>query len=350
MQRTSENDNHGELPTARPRTVPRCLELDADLGISSYRDPRCTVWGVIPAVLSVRKARRDVCLPPGNSCDLRVPLGEGTYPACESGGMSELSVPVPQPTGIIISPGSVQSVQRAFTLLEAIADHGGTMALSQLGDAVDLPLPTIHRLARTLVELGYLRQDADRHYVLGPALTRLGESATGTLVVWALPHLQWLVDELGESVNLATLEGDQIVYVAQVQSQRSMRMFTEVGRRVLPHSTAVGKAILSTMPRDDVRDLLNRTGMPSHTDSTITSATQFLDALGWSAEHGYALDEGEQEIGVRCVAVNVPNVSTRLAISVSGPATRMTEEVVANAVPLLQEAGRNLSADLARTG
>lgn len=260
--------------------------------------------------------------------------------------MSEPSTPVTQPTSVDARPGSVQSVQRAFTLLETIADHGGTMGLTQLGDKAELPLPTIHRLVRTLVDLGYLRQDAHRQYVLGSALTRLGESAAGTLSVWALPHLQRLVDELGESANLAMLEGDQIVYVAQAQSRRSMRMFTEAGRRVLPHSTAVGKAILSTMPRDDVHDLLKRTGMPSYTDSTITSAVRFLEALDWSVEHGYGLDEGEQEVGVCCVAVLVPEVPTRLAISVSGPVTRMSEEFVARAVPLLQKAGRNLSLDL----
>lgn len=221
------------------------------------------------------------------------------------------------------------------------------MGLSQLADSAGLPLPTIHRLVRTLVDLGYLRQDANRQYVLGPALTRLGESAAATLSVWARPHLQKLVDDLGESANLAMLEGDQIVYVAQAQSQRSMRMFTEVGRRVLPHSTAVGKAILSTMPHDDVRALLKRTGMPSHTNTTITTPARFLEALDWAAEHGYGLDEGEQEVGVRCVAVQVPDVPTRLALSVSGPATRMTEELIATAVPLLHQAGKNLSLDLA---
>ncbi len=252
-----------------------------------------------------------------------------------------------QATSITARPGGVQSIQRAFTLLETIADHGGTMGLSQLADAANLPLPTIHRLVRTLVELGYLRQDSNRHYVLGPALTRLGESAAGTLSVWALPYLQQLVDDLGESANLAMLEGDQVVYVAQAQSRQSMRMFTEVGRRVLPHSTAVGKAIMSTMPQEDVLEILKRTGMPSQTDNTITTAAAFVDALAWAAKHGYSMDEGEQEVGVRCVAVQVPDVPTRLAISVSGPATRMTEDLIAKAVPLLRVAGENLSRDLA---
>ncbi|HET8599847.1 MAG TPA: IclR family transcriptional regulator [Segeticoccus sp.] len=242
--------------------------------------------------------------------------------------------------------GGVQSVERAFTLLETMAEHGGKMGLSQLAAESGLPLPTIHRLVRTLVDLGYLWQDATRQYALGPRLIRLGERASGMLTVFARPHLESLVNDLGESANLAMLDGDQIVYVAQAQSRRSMRMFTEVGRRVLPHCTAVGKAIMAHMPPEQVREILERTGMPKNTENTITDPDEFAKALVWADEHGYAMDEGEQELGVRCVAVAVPGANSRLALSVSGPATRMTEEVVERAVPLLGAAGAALAEEL----
>ena len=242
--------------------------------------------------------------------------------------------------------GTVQSIERAFGLLETMADNGGTMGLSQLAQESGLPLPTIHRLLRTLVDLGYLRQDAARQYVLAPRLIRLGESSGAMLSVWARPHLDRLVDQLGESANLAMLDGDEIVYVAQAQSRRSMRMFTEVGRRVLPHCTAVGKAIMANMPPGEVRELLQRTGMPRHTEHTITDPETFAEQLAWSAEHGYAIDDGEQELGVRCVAVAVPGVRAQLALSVSGPAGRMSPDTVARAVPLLTAAGAALAADL----
>ncbi len=242
--------------------------------------------------------------------------------------------------------GKVQSVERAFGLLEAMADNGGILGLSQLAAESGLPLPTIHRLVRTLVDIGYLRQEPSRRYALGPKLIRLGERSSSLLSVWARPYLQHLVDELEESANLAQLDGDQIVYVAQVPSNHSMRMFTEVGRRVLPHCTAVGKAIMAEMSRDDVRDILRRTGMPKHTENTITDPKLFTQQLAWSAEHGYALDEGEQEVGVRCVAVAVPNAPSRLALSVSGPAARMTEQLISRAVPLMMDAAGALSRDL----
>ena len=242
--------------------------------------------------------------------------------------------------------GGVQSIERAFGILEVMAENGGVLGLSRLSEASGLPLPTIHRLVRTLCQLGYLRQDPSRQYVLGPKLIRLGESSSRMLNVWARPHLGWLVDELGESANLAMLDGDRIVYVAQVPSRHSMRMFTEVGRRVLPHCTAVGKAILAGLPPEQVRDLLERTGMPRYTPSTITDPDSFAEALQTIASRGYAIDEGEQEVGVRCVALALPDAPARLAISLSGPAARMTEDLVARAVPLLREAGTSLAREL----
>lgn len=249
----------------------------------------------------------------------------------------------PSPRG---RSGSVQSIERVFGLLEAIADNGGTMSISQLAAGSGLPLPTIHRLVRTLVDVGYLRQDESRRYVLAPKLMRLGERAASMLGIWARPYLSRLVDELGESANLAMLDGDQVVYVAQQESQRSMRMFTEVGRRVEPHCTAVGKAMMARMPTAEVRGILERTGLPKHTENTVDDLDTFARQLEEAAERGYALDEGEQEVGVRCVAVAVPDAPARLALSVSGPVTRMTDAVVARAVPLLTEAADGLAAAL----
>lgn len=245
------------------------------------------------------------------------------------------------------SPGGVQSLARAFTVLEAMADAGGSLGLSQLAAAAGLPLPTIHRIVRTLVDLGYLRQEPSRQYTLGPRLIRLGETSARMLGTWARPYLTELVAELGETANLAMLDGDEIVYIAQVPGRHSMRMFTEVGRRVSAHCTAVGKVLLAHRSAADVAALLQRTGMAAHTENTITDRAQLTQALDLAAERGYAVDEGEQEIGVRCVAVRVPDAPAELALSVSGPAPRMTDELLARAIPLLSTATRHLSRDLA---
>jgi IclR family acetate operon transcriptional repressor len=243
--------------------------------------------------------------------------------------------------------GGVQSLERAFAILETMAGAGGVMSLSQLAADAQLPLPTIHRLVRTLVDLGYVRQEASRQYSLGPRLIRLGETTSRLVGRWARPHMERLAHELGETVNLAMLDGDQVVYVGQVMASRnSMRMFTEVGRRVLPHSTGVGKAVMAEMDPDEVNAILARTGMPARTEHTITEPAEFAAELARTRERGYALDEGEQEVGVRCVAVAVPDAPQRLALSVSGPLPRMTDDFIERASGPLREVARMISAEM----
>ncbi|WP_020577997.1 IclR family transcriptional regulator [Actinopolymorpha alba] len=243
------------------------------------------------------------------------------------------------------SGGGVQSVERSLDLLELMADADGEVTLSQLASSSGLPAPTIHRLLRTLVAGGYVRREASRRYALGPRLIRLGETASRMLGASARPHLTALMDALGETANLALLDGDEAVYVAQVPSRHAMRMFTEVGRRVALHSTGVGKALLAQQSDNEVTALLQRTGMPARTHRTFTKPRQLLDELAAIRARGYAVDDGEQEVGVRCIAVTVPETPTPTAISVSGPAARITDEVVAQAAPLLLQAARKLSAE-----
>lgn len=246
-----------------------------------------------------------------------------------------------------VPSGGVQSVSRVLDVLEVVAGAGGEMALTEIAASSGVPLPTVYRLARTLVDRGYMRQLPNRRYALGSRLIPLGEVAGAMLGTWARPCLEHLVAELGESANLAALDGDRAVYVGQVPSTHSMRMFTEVGRRVRLHSTGVGKAILSLLPDDEVRGLMARTGMPTHTPQTMTDADELITALHRIRRDGYAMDEGEQEVGVRCVAVPIDGVPSRMAVSVSGPAARMTAELVERAIPLLTEASRLLADELA---
>jgi IclR family transcriptional regulator, acetate operon repressor len=253
----------------------------------------------------------------------------------------------PAPPGSRAPQQTVQSVERAFLLLETMADAEGIMGVSALSAETGLPLPTIHRLIRTLVDLGYVHQDASRRYVLGPKLFRLGERSGRMFTFLARPHLTPLEDLLEETVNLTMLENGEVVYVAQAQSTKhSMRMFTEVGKRVAPHSNAPGKVMLAEVPRERVPAILDRTGMAAMTDRTITDRGEFMACLDLVKEQGYALDEGEQEVGVHAVAISVTNTPTRLALSVSGPASRITPEFVARAVPAMRKVALALDAEL----
>lgn len=240
--------------------------------------------------------------------------------------------------------GGVQSVERAFEVLELMANSGNSIALSQLAEQSGLPLPTIHRLTRTLVSLGYVRQLPSRQYSLGPKLIRLGESATRLIGAWSRPLLADLVKATGETANMALLDDTMAVYIAQVPSEHSMRMFTEVGRRVYPHCTGVGKALLSQLSDDAVRAIVARTGMPAQTPFSMTDPDALIADLELSRHRGYTIDEGEQEIGVRCFSVPVPDAPTPTAISVSGPAARVAVDSADRIVPLLKRAAKELSA------
>jgi IclR family acetate operon transcriptional repressor len=241
---------------------------------------------------------------------------------------------------------AVQSVVRAFQLLEHLADTQGDLLLNELAALAGLPVSTCHRLLRTMVGLGYVRQLPSRRYGLGLGLMTLGQRADLQLGPIARPHLDGLVEAIGETANLAMLDGDRIVYVAQAPSPHAMRMFTEVGHRTFTHSTGVGKAILSTLEAGEVRTILTRAGMPRATETTIVTLDELERDLDLIRDRGWALDDGEHELGVRCYAVPLPGVALPAAISVSGPSVRVTAELADKAVPLLQAAARALARDL----
>jgi len=243
-------------------------------------------------------------------------------------------------------PAGVQSVHRALDVLESLGALGGAASIADLATATGLPLPTVHRLLRTLLDRGYVRQLGDRRYALGFGLAPLAAVAGVTVGAGAEAALRPLVDAVGETANLAVLDGDRMVYVAQVPGRHAMRMFTEVGRRVDPHCTAVGKAVLALLPDAEVAAILRRTGLDRRTAHTVCDTDALCAQLDVVRRAGHATDEEEQEVGVRCVAVAVPTTAVRMAVSVSGPAPRMTDEVVATAVPLLREVATGLARDL----
>lgn len=246
--------------------------------------------------------------------------------------------------------GGVQSIDRALDVLEALASAGTPLGVSAVAEATGLPQGTAHRLLRSLQLRGYVRHDASRKYSLGGAASRLGEAAQRSLAIAARPHLARLVALTGETANLAVLEGDDVVYVAQVPSPHTLRMFAEVGRHVSPHSTAVGKVLLSGGTDARAVAVLRRTGMPRRTDRTITEVPAFLDVLARTRREGFAVDDGEEEIGVRCVAVPVRDGRHLVAaVSVSGPAERFAGVTEGDLVRRMTVVSSQLAADILGT-
>jgi IclR family acetate operon transcriptional repressor len=238
-------------------------------------------------------------------------------------------------------------VERALELLEVLADPGELKGVSELARATGLPVATIHRLLATMVSRGYVRQDTSSHkYTLGSHLIRLGEAAVRDFAQFARPYLAELMEASGETANLAVFEDGQVAYVAQVASRHHrMRMFTEVGRRVHPHTSGVGKVLLAFRPRAEVEALLARTGLPQRTSRTITDPDRFLAELDKVAGQGYAIDSGEEEVGVRCLAVPVFGVGGSVAaMSVSAPEGRLQDRDIERVLPEMLQISAALSA------
>jgi IclR family acetate operon transcriptional repressor len=237
----------------------------------------------------------------------------------------------------------VQSVTRAFELLEALAAAETSLALADLAQRAQLSAPTAHRLLKTMQLRGYIQQTADRNYSLGAALIRLGQKATPRLALQAQALLAELEQISEETANFAVLDGGLVAYIAQVPSRHHMRMFTEVGRKVLPHASGVGKAMLSVLPENQALQIVGKTGMPGYTPSTITTEDELLADLRESRRRGFAIDDGEQEIGVRCIAVALPGTNPPAAVSISGPAARVTDAKSSAYIEALQRVARQLA-------
>ena len=247
--------------------------------------------------------------------------------------------------------GGVQAVDRALDLLEALAAAGSPLGVSALAAATGLPVGTIHRLLRTLAGRGFVRQETNRDYALGPALFRVGHAGTRSIAAPARPYLARLVEISGETANLAVLEGDHVVYVAQVPSPHRLRMFAEVGRSVLPHSTAVGKVLLADCAVEVATGVIRRTGLPARTPTTITAPAAFTAELDRVRARGWAVDDEEEETGVRCFAVGVRDGGRVIAaMSVSGPAARFDGVAIEPLVRQMQEVADAFAAEGLRGG
>ena len=240
----------------------------------------------------------------------------------------------------------VQSVERTLELLETLAESPEARGVSELRRATGLPAATVHRLLVTLAARGYVRQEpASRKYTLGSHLIKLGEAAIHMFARFAHPYLAELMEVSGETANLAVLEDGQVAYVAQAPSRHHrVRMFTEVGRRVLPHTSGVGKVVLAFRPRAEVVALLTRTGLPRRTPRTITDLERFLTELDLVAQQGYAIDSGEEEVGVRCLAVPVFGIGDSVAaMSVSAPEGRLEARDIERILPEMRRISAALS-------
>lgn len=246
------------------------------------------------------------------------------------------------------SKNPIQVADRLFAILEMLALRG-SCGLMELTIHLNLHKSTVHRLLTSLTCLGYVKQDDNTgKYRLTFKITALSNTLLSKIDILdiARPHLKKLMERTGETVHLVQLDGDQAVYIDKVEAyQNSIRMGSRVGNHIPLYCSGVGKALAALLPQSRMEDIWNTTSHPSITPYTIVDYQIFLKELEQIRTMGYALDNEENELGVRCVAAALFHTQTRVlyAFSISAPANRMTDSIIKTYSALILDTKAELS-------
>jgi len=226
---------------------------------------------------------------------------------------------------------SIQSIDKMVLIIEALSSEPKGLGITELYENLHIPKSTIHRILSSLTEHNMVRQDKETNkYFLGLYFLHLATSILDNLDIrnTVRPYLEYINQRTNEVVHLCTLDNGEIVYIDKVDSKRKIKISSSIGVRGPVHCTGVGKAILAGMAEDEVRRILKTKGMRAYTENTITDKDYFIEELKTIRNEGYAVDNIENEPGIRCIAAPIFNHEgkTVAAISISGPSDRMTVE------------------------
>ena len=235
---------------------------------------------------------------------------------------------------------SIQVIERMMNLLDTLSRHTAPVNLKQLAIQTKLHPSTAHRILGVMVENRLVDRIEPGTYRLGIRLLELGSLVKSRISVRqeALPYMQTLHQELGETVNLSVRHNDEVVYVERTSAGSSMmRVVQIIGARAPLHITAVGKLFLAAGEPEKALDYIKRTGLPKYTDNTLTDPERLARELDNIRRQGYAYDDEEAEKGVSCIGAGIYNDESRLVagLSVSAPSDRLDK---AWATPVKQAA------------
>lgn len=247
--------------------------------------------------------------------------------------------------------GQVQSLTRALALLRALGESGDGMTLSDVAQIVGLPPSTAHRLLTTLQQERFVRFDGTAHvwqvgveaFIIGNAFVR-----TRDVVGMARPYLRRLMEEGGETANLYLEQEGEAVCMAQIECRQMMRAIARPGGRVQMHCSGAGKALLAWLPDGELTRIIQQHGLRRVTERTLDTPRKLRAALEQVRAQGYAVDDEEHAVGLRCVAAPVFDEHGRpvAALSLSGPGARVTEDRLAALGALAARVAQELSGEL----
>lgn len=228
--------------------------------------------------------------------------------------------------------GKVQSLDRAFLLIDIIANSNENLSLKKITELADLPKPTTYRILSSLEAWGYVELDERKGYKLGVKFLQLGAQVQEDLDIRkvARPYLKKLNDLTKETVFLSIIYKGRGLYIDKLDGQHSVRLVAQVGSLNYLHSSGLGKCLLAGLSPEEQKKRIMTLEMPKITQNTITDPDVLIDQLKIIKEKGYAIDDMEGEEGVRCVAAPIKNHQGKVvaAISISGPAPRITHAVI----------------------
>jgi len=231
-------------------------------------------------------------------------------------------------------------VSKVIQILELLDQSHSGLLLREIVNTTRINKSTAYRFLSHLESEGYVFRDSDGYYMVGPKLAKLGSGANyqATLCRASAGVLEQLRTETGETVNLAILDGSEILYLSVFESQHTFRMASEVGRRRPLYCTALGKALLAYLSPEQQRKIISATRFDRFTPHTICSAEELGKDLHKIHRRGFALDDEETVVGARCIAVPIVNRDHKVIgrISVSGPVVRLTKRQVPEIAALLR--------------
>jgi DNA-binding IclR family transcriptional regulator len=238
---------------------------------------------------------------------------------------------------------SIQVIDRSASLLDAIGQYENPVSLKILSADTGLHPSTAFRILGALMEAGFVEKDAAGHYMLGKKLVRLAGKVKRSVGLreQALDIMEELRDAIGETVNLTVREGDEVIYIERVTSNRMMRVEQVIGSRAPLHVTAVGKLMLAELGDHFIHAYAVRTGLKPYTPHTISTEQDLINIVHQVKDQGFAYDNEEAEEGVGCIGVLIHDSSNNVVagLSISAPIERRKEEWV----KLVKEAGTKLS-------
>jgi DNA-binding IclR family transcriptional regulator len=246
---------------------------------------------------------------------------------------------------------SVPALERGVLLLEMLAKSKGGLTVSQIARGLALPKSSVHRILLTLERHRFLYLDkGTRRYRLGLHLFGLANMALAgvSLREQAAPILHRLMERTGLTVHMAVLEHDEAVLIEKVQPLGAIKVATWVGKRMDLHCTALGKVLLGYRPEQEIDALIKKHGLLRHNENTLCSARKLKENLALARKLGYALDDEEEELGIRCVGAPVFNSHGEViaAVSVSGTTSEIDPELFSNLAEQVKNAARAISDEL----